>query len=169
MQERRRGFPPMSIARPWRASPLDRIARPGTGKDQAAAPRVASCLPWGWALSVMLCLALAGPGVADAKDSSARKLGRGFANLGLGVIALPGEVVETTREKGPFMGATWGVVKGVGMTVVTELVGVWEIVTCPFQFPPDWKPILSPEFPWQHFQADQRVDPARRTPPPRVR
>jgi len=123
-------------------------------------------------LGVLVCVALLCASAAEARDSSARKLGRGFANLGLGVLALPGEVVETTRAQGPFMGATWGLVKGVTMTAVTELVGVWEIVTAPFEFPPDWKPILSPEFPWEHFQEprDRRGEdaPIRRA-PPRVR
>jgi putative exosortase-associated protein (TIGR04073 family) len=109
------------------------------------------------------------PESAAARDSSARKLGRGAANLSLGVLALPGEIVETTRERGPFLGATWGLAKGVGMTVVTELVCLWEIVSCPFEFPPDWKPILSPEFPWQHFQAERAAAPAPRRPPPRIR
>jgi putative exosortase-associated protein (TIGR04073 family) len=119
--------------------------------------------------SLLLCLSVASAGAAAAKDSSTRKLGRGVANVGLGVLALPGEVVDTTREKGPFLGATWGVVKGVGMTAVTELVGVWEVMTCVFQVPPGWKPILSPEFPWQHFQKERSAEPPSRPPPPRVR
>lgn len=116
-------------------------------------------------LLCLITLLLAGEA---AGDSTARKLGRGVANLGLGVLALPGEVVETSRKSGPFVGATWGVVKGVTMTAVTELVGVWEILTAPFEFPPDRQPILSPEFPWQHFQEDRGREPSRPL-PPRVR
>ena len=148
---------------------LGRTFRDASRDNARPARRPAAKRPSRWLIGLLLCLAIALPGAAEAKDSSARKLGRGFANLGLGVLALPGEIVETTRDKGPFMGATWGLVKGVGMMVATELVGVWEIVTCPFQFPPDWKPILSPEFPWQHFQRDREVEPPRRRAPPRVR
>jgi putative exosortase-associated protein (TIGR04073 family) len=131
-------------------------------------PRVA-LIRGALALALLVCLLAGLPGVAAAKDNAARKLGRGAANLSLGVLALPAEIVDTTREHGPFMGATWGLVKGVGMTVATEVVGLWEILTCPFEFPPDWKPILNPEFPWQRFSAEHR-ERARPAPaPPRVR
>jgi putative exosortase-associated protein (TIGR04073 family) len=116
---------------------------------------------------VMLVCVLAIPSTAAARDSSARKVGRGAANLTLGVLALPGEIVSTTRESGPFVGATWGFAKGVGMLVATELVGVWEIVTSPFETPPGFKPIIKPEFPWGHFyegKAERKVErKARRT------
>ncbi len=99
---------------------------------------------------------LATPSTADARDSSARKIGRGAANLTLGVLALPGEIVQTTRERGPFVGATWGFIKGTGMFVAHEVVGLWEILTCPFETPPGFKPILTPEFPWGYFYEGQR-------------
>jgi putative exosortase-associated protein (TIGR04073 family) len=118
----------------------------------------------------LLCLCLLVPATVSAKDSSARKLGRGFANVTLGVAAIPGEIMETTREKGPALGATWGFTKGVGMMVATELVGVWEVLTCPFEFPPGFKPILTPEYPWQYFTGSSRpmdnvaeTRPSRRT------
>ena len=59
-----------------------------------------------------LGLVLLGPSVAGARDSSARKLGRGVSNIGLGVLAIPGQIVRTTRDRGPFIGATWGFAKG---------------------------------------------------------
>lgn len=101
-------------------------------------------------------VAVAAPSTSEARDSAARKLGRGTANLTLGVLALPGEIVQTTRERGPFVGATWGFVKGVGMTVAHEVVGLWEVLTCPFETPPDFKPILAPEFPWGYFYEGSR-------------
>jgi len=110
-----------------------------------------------------------GAGPAEARDSPARKLGRGFANLGLGVLTLPAEVVDTGRRHGPFVGATWGLVKGVTLTAVTEVVGIWEILTAPYPFPPEFKPIVSPEFPWQRFEAERRREPLEQRPPPRVR
>ena len=39
----------------------------------------------------------------------------------------------------------------------TEAIGVFEFLTCPFETPPDFEPILDPEFPWGHYQ-----DPAQR-------
>jgi putative exosortase-associated protein (TIGR04073 family) len=102
------------------------------------------------------------PGVVAAENTPARKLGRGVSNLSLGVMAIPDEVIETTRKSGPAAGVTWGLVKGTGMMVVTEVVGLWEVLTCPFATPPDYTPILDPEFPWQRFMTPEPQRPARK-------
>jgi len=109
------------------------------------------------------------PATAIARDSSARKVGRGFANLTLGVLAIPGEITRTTRTSGPFLGATWGLTKGVGMMVASEVIGVWEVLTCPFETPPGFKPILSPEFPWGYFFEDRSSSRSSRERPVRQR
>jgi putative exosortase-associated protein (TIGR04073 family) len=106
----------------------------------------------GLALVCVLLGILLGVADAEADDSSPRKLGRGLANMTLGVIVVPAQVIETTRTQGPFVGATWGLAKGLGWMVATEAIGVFEFLTCPFETPPDFKPILSPEFPWGHYQ-----------------
>lgn len=98
-----------------------------------------------------LVLVAAVPVAASARDSAGRKAGRGVANFTLGVLAIPGQMVATTRESGPFVGATWGLVKGAGTFVATELVGLFEIATFPFETPPGYKPILDPEFPWDYY------------------
>ena len=105
------------------------------------------------ALCLVAALLFAGPALAD---SSPRKLGRGLANMTTGIIVLPAKVIETTRDHGPFVGATWGFVKGLGWVVATETVGVFEFLTCPFETPPDFKPILDPEFPWGHYQDAEK-------------
>jgi hypothetical protein len=33
----------------------------------------------------------------------------------------------------------------------TEVVGIFEMVTCLFETPPGFKPIMDPEFPWRYF------------------
>jgi putative exosortase-associated protein (TIGR04073 family) len=107
-------------------------------------------------LALAVALLGAADATAEAEGSSPRKLGRGLANLTTGVIVLPAKVIETTRAHGPFVGATWGVVKGFGWVVMTEAVGVFEFLTCPFETPPDFKPILQPEFPWGHYQDSEK-------------
>lgn len=107
------------------------------------------------ALALGLGLVLAAPSLASARDSSARKLGRGLSNVGLGVLAIPGQIVKTSRERGPFIGATWGLVKGVGFMAATEVIGVYEVLTCPFEAPPNFKPIMEPEFPWQSLSKSR--------------
>lgn len=104
---------------------------------------------------VILSILLLIPSAALARDTAARKVGRGFANLTLGVLAIPGEITRTTRSSGPFVGATWGLTKGVGMMVASEVVGLFEVLTCPFETPPGFKPILSPEYPWGYFMDEQ--------------
>ena len=102
-------------------------------------------------MTVMFLVGALSPATVSAENSPARKLGRGFSNLGLGVMAIPDEIIETTRESGPAVGVTWGLIKGTGMMLTTEMVGLWEVVSCPFATPPNYEPILSPEFPWQRF------------------
>ncbi len=99
---------------------------------------------------------------AGAENTPARKLGRGFANVGLGFMAIPSEMIETTRESGPAVGMTWGLIKGTGMMAAVEIVGLWEVLTCPFATPPDYKPILEPEFPWQRFKDRETSRSARK-------
>ncbi len=72
------------------------------------------------------------------------------------MIVLPAKVIDTTRTHGPFVGATWGIVKGLGWVVATETIGLFEFLTCPFETPPDFKPILQPEFPWGHYQDAEK-------------
>ena len=108
--------------------------------------------------ALALVFMLVGSLPASARDSSARKVGRGAANLTLGVLAVPGEIMETTRSSGIFVGATWGFVKGIGMFVATEVVGLWEVLTCPFETPPGFKPILEPEFPWGYFYEGRSAE-----------
>ncbi len=130
--------------------PLSCLARPRRLPAPSGTPSPVRAV----VLAIALAFLAAGPAAAD---SSPRKLGRGLANMTLGVIVVPAKVIETTRAQGPFVGATWGLVKGLGWMVATEAIGVFEFVTCPFETPPDFKPILDPEFPWGHYE-----DPAKR-------
>lgn len=92
------------------------------------------------------------PATASA-DSAARKVGRGLANLGLGILAIPGEMVKETQESGPARGLTLGFAMGLGMVVVREVLGVYEVLTCPFEVPENFEPIIDPEFPWDYFSG----------------
>ena len=110
-----------------------------------------------------LCLAapilalLATPIAAFADDpveelTAARKLGRGLTGILWGVLEVPGNMVQEGREHGVLYGATVGLFMGAGKLVARELIGVYEVVTAPFQAPPGYQPILEPEYPWQYFE-----------------
>jgi len=137
--------------------PMNESFRSPTRRRASTATRS----PWRRRLGVsaaglaVLVAALLPAGDALA-GSAPRKMGRGLANVATGVIVLPAKVIETTRAHGPFVGATWGLAKGVGWVVATEAVGLFEFVTCPFETPPEFAPILEPEFPWGHYQAAEQ-------------
>lgn len=102
-------------------------------------------------LAAVLCLGV--PGSAAAKEwTSASKFSRGVSNLTLGVLAWPGEMVEESKERGPAIGVPLGFVTGLGWFAAREVVGVYEFLTCVFEAPPGFRPILRPEYPWQYFE-----------------
>lgn len=103
-------------------------------------------------VAVGLVMAIAVPlPAAAAKYSAGRKFGRGLAAMTCGFLEVPGNVVQTSREKGPVWGVTLGFAEGLGRLVVRELVGVYEFVSAPFPAPAGYKPILQPEYPWGYF------------------
>lgn len=92
---------------------------------------------------------------ASAEEySAARKLGRGIAGVTLGVLEIPGNVVQETRTNGVASGVTVGLAVGIGKFVARELVGVYEIVSSPFALPADYQPVLQPEFSWDYFESE---------------
>ncbi len=128
-----------------------------TASPRRALGRLARAVVVGLALvATLTSLSAVVPDAAFAAPKSrftpARKLGRGFANTGLGFLAIPGQMVVQTRERGAAAGLPIGFGIGIGWFVASELIGVWEILTCPFEFPPGYKPILEPEFPWEYFE-----------------
>ena len=101
---------------------------------------------------VLACAVLLLPAAASAKDSAARKLGRGAAAVTCGFLEVPGTIHEINRERGATWGWSLGVAEGLGRMVTRHLVGVWELVMAPFPLPKGYAPILEPEFPWDYFQ-----------------
>jgi putative exosortase-associated protein (TIGR04073 family) len=89
---------------------------------------------------------------ADAQTWE-HKFARGFAGMTLGVLEVPGNMVVESDTRGPGEGLPFGFVKGLGMLVVRELVGVYDFVTAPLPAPEDFRAILEPEFPWDYFAA----------------
>ena len=93
---------------------------------------------------------------ADGRDGPLRKAGRGASGLFAGILEIPGNIVQDTRDNGPVRGATIGLAKGVGMLVVRELVGLYELLSAPLAFPSGFRPILEPEYPWDYFRRPRR-------------
>lgn len=104
------------------------------------------------AVAMLLVPALAPLEAEAAPHTAAHKFRRGVSNMGLGVLAIPGQITHVSREKGYALGFSLGFVQGIGWMVVTEAVGVWEFLTCPFEFPPRFRPVITPEYPWDYFK-----------------
>ncbi|MGR9071921.1 MAG: exosortase system-associated protein, TIGR04073 family [Gammaproteobacteria bacterium] len=87
---------------------------------------------------------------ASAENTAAGKFGRGLAGMTCGFLEIPGNIVQETKKSGA-IGVPFGLAKGLGMTVTRELVGVYEFLSAPFPVPSGYKPILTPEYPWDYF------------------
>ncbi|MCX6907354.1 MAG: exosortase system-associated protein, TIGR04073 family [Verrucomicrobia bacterium] len=101
-------------------------------------------------------MAVSLPSVAPAQDA-ATKFGRGIAACALGWLELPGNIYDEGTKNGWLMGATAGFGKGIGMTVVRTLVGVWDLVTFPIPAPDEYNSILKPDYPWGYFTGEGEV------------
>jgi len=107
---------------------------------------------WLIAASV-LGLALGGALPASAQTAP-DKFMRGLAGMTTGFLEVPGNIVAETDDRGPAEGIPLGFVKGLGMIVVRELVGVYEFVSAPFPAPPDYRPVMKPDYPWGYFNGE---------------
>ncbi len=96
--------------------------------------------------------ALALPAAAE-KRTAADKFGRGLAAMTLGVMEVPGNIVQETRTNGALSGWTVGLSVGLGKLVLRTLVGVFDFVTAPFEVPPGFASLMEPEYPWEYFEA----------------
>jgi putative exosortase-associated protein (TIGR04073 family) len=111
-------------------------------------PLRGAAAPLALALAACLC------GSAGAQEmTSARKVGRGLAGLTTFPLELPGNIVQEGRTNGALSAATAGVAVGLVKMVARPLVGVYELVTAPFELPEGFEPVLEPEFPWSYFDS----------------
>ncbi len=105
------------------------------------------------AMYAVLVGTLSAPTLSQAVEyTAARKAGRGLAAMTTGFLEIPGNMVAESRERGAGAGVPLGFVLGLGKLVVRELVGVYEFVSCPFEAPAGFQPIIEPEFPWDYFE-----------------
>ena len=109
--------------------------------------------------ALIFLLLVAAP--ADAQTAG-RKFLRGLAGMTTAFLEVPGNMVAETRTRGAAEGIPFGFAKGLGMIIPRVFVGVWEFLSAPFPAPPDFRPIIEPEFPWGYFESQ----PAKAPPPP---
>jgi len=108
-------------------------------------------------LAVALLLGLANLTLADIHDPPSndygptRKLGRGISNLLYGVAELPTTIAKVNRDEGNSAAGGYGVVRGVGRSVMRIQAGVLEIFTFPFPIVRGtYYPVLESDTHWIH-------------------
>ena len=80
-----------------------------------------------------------------------RKLGRGISNLVFGIAELPTSVAKVNTDEGNSAAAGYGVVRGVGRSVMRTAAGIFEIITFPFPVVRGtYYPVLEMDTHWIH-------------------
>jgi len=106
----------------------------------------------------VLCSALLSTGPAYAENEHSylsgvgSKLGQGFANVATGVVEIPKNIANISHEQNVFVGATWGLLRGVMETVGRTTVGAAELITAPIPT----KDFITPPYIWDRFSEDTR-------------
>ncbi|MFA5159428.1 MAG: exosortase system-associated protein, TIGR04073 family [Candidatus Omnitrophota bacterium] len=85
-----------------------------------------------------------------------RKLQRGFLNVALSPIEISNELSKEVRND--TIPPSWvaGLGRGSIYAVGRALVGVYEMVTFLIPCPAQYKPVLFPEFEWEHFPSSDK-------------
>jgi putative exosortase-associated protein (TIGR04073 family) len=88
------------------------------------------------------------------KGDPMRKLGRGLANCLTFPIEIPNRISDVNNSDGPMAAITYGLVKGIVMSLFRATVGAYEIITFPIPIPSHYKPIIKdPEFMLEDWNA----------------
>ena len=108
-------------------------------------------------IAAALLLSLASVCRADIHDPPSndygptRKLGRGISNLVFGIAELPHTIAQVHDREGNSAAAGYGVVRGVGRSVMRMQAGVFEILTWPIPaVRGTYFPVLESDVHWIH-------------------
>jgi len=97
-----------------------------------------------------LVIMFAGAATASAEPMEAgkafTKLTRGFVNIITGWVEVPKRIHETTQTSGAAAGFTWGLLRGIGRGFIRTAAGFYEFFTFPFPAPPDYEPVIQPDY-----------------------
>jgi putative exosortase-associated protein (TIGR04073 family) len=111
--------------------------------------------------AVVVSTVIAGQALGEelTKSTPGQKALRGATNLSLGlVLELPRTIYYETKAQGPLVGIPAGFLAGFGLGLMRTVVGAYELLTFPIAVPDDYKPILSPNFPFEKGRT--KVSPA---------
>ena len=115
--------------------------------------------------SVIVFLILWSASLALAEEPSlpqriATKFTRGAANIATGWMEMPKQVYLVGRREGWVTGALRGPIDGLGMVIARTIAGAYEVLTFPLPLPPQYQPMLLPEYIWQPEPPAEQADAA---------
>ena len=85
------------------------------------------------------------------RQGPTRKLGRGISNLLFGFAELPTQIGEVNSKEGNSASASYGIVRGVGRSLMRTGAGIFEIATFPFPIVRGtYFPVLESDTHWIH-------------------
>ena len=112
-------------------------------------------------LALITLLAISSPLMAaeaeiQAEGTPMRKLQRGFLDVALCPVEISNELSKEVRKD--TFPPSWvaGAGRGSFYAVGRALVGIYEMVTFPIPYPANYKPVLQPEFEWQHLPSTDK-------------
>ena len=112
--------------------------------------RATVCVGVGFVVAIVM-LAPGWPAYAEPAKSmetgkAFTKLMRGAINLSTGWVEIPKRIHETAQTSGAWAGVTWGLLRGIGHGFIRTAAGGYEILTFPVPAPPDYEPVIQPEY-----------------------
>ena len=95
-------------------------------------------------LSIAALALLLGTSAAFAGDNAFTKFGRGMANIVISPTEIYAQPVLLSQTTEPAIAIFGGLIKGLSMFVVREVLGVYEVVTFPIPNLHGYGPIMNP-------------------------
>lgn len=105
------------------------------------------------ALVAMMGMAMPASAASEDLDRDRSTIGKMFNKLGRGItnvltcwVEIPRTIAREWERTDPATGVVLGSVKGIGWGFTRFVTGAYETVTFPFPVPPDYAPMMEPEF-----------------------
>jgi putative exosortase-associated protein (TIGR04073 family) len=97
---------------------------------------------------------------AAEEDNAFTKFGRGMANIATSPGELYTQPLLLSKNNDVATALFGGLLKGAGMFIAREAVGVYEVVTFPFPMPKGYRPLIQPATTFTDWDTRQPQSPS---------